>query len=442
MQPLIIPREAHNLSRQDISPEALKVLYRLDSNGFLGYLAGGGVRDLLLGRKPKDFDVATDATPKQLRKVFASARLIGRRFRLAHVYFGKEYVEVATFRSNRTAEEEDEQPNDPTRQHQVRTDDGLILRDNLFGTPEEDAVRRDFTVNALFYNIHDFSVIDYVGGLADLRAGILRFIGDPPTRCIEDPVRMIRAVRFAAALGLRFDPATAAAIRDLHDRLALANRSRLYEEVLKLFLSGAAENAYALLREFGLFGMLFPEMGQWLGPQTDTPECRRIREAMRQADEWRHAGREVSPALLFALMFGGMHESLAGQLAAQGQHKGLALHSVTMQHFGGLTERVQVPKTVRYRTAEILASQPRLTAQGGTRAQPLAAREFFAEAVAYFEFTVRLTGENREALDCVRALPPESPAPWRSGRRPRRRRRSRDRRRPDRTDVPPVRDGG
>ena len=408
MDPVIVQRAEHCISRQDISPEALKVLYGLKEAGYIAYIAGGGVRDLLLGRKPKDFDIVTDATPNEVRRVFRNCRLIGRRFRLAHVFYGAINIEVATFRSNQEQEEEDgaAQGRDLHR----RSDEGVILRDNVFGTPEQDAIRRDFTVNALFYDIRDFAVIDYVGGLEDLKRRILRFIGDPQVRCVEDPVRMIRAVRFAAALGLTFDPATEQAIRDQRECLALANRSRLYEEVQKLFFCGAAQRAYELLRDFGLFSMLFPEVGVWLGPAKGTPECRRISAALLQVDEWRAAGRTVSPALLFALMFGGMHEAHAGELVAQGQHKGLALHSVTMQHFGGLTERVQVPKTVRYRTAEILASQPRLTADGGRRARPLATRAFFPEAAAYLEFTARLTGEHREALDVVLGIPWD-PAP-------------------------------
>ena len=406
MEPIIIQRAEHCISRQDVSPEALKVLYGLKEAGYIAYIAGGGVRDLLLGRKPKDFDIVTDATPNEVRRVFRNCRLIGRRFRLAHVFYGPINIEVATFRSNQ--EPEDEAADN--RGLQRRSDEGVILRDNMFGTPEQDAIRRDFTVNALFYNIRDFSVIDYVGGLEDLKRRVLRFIGDPQVRCVEDPVRMIRAVRFAAALGLTFDPATAQAISDQRECLALANRSRLYEEVQKLFFCGAAQRAYELLREFGLFSMLFPEVGTWLGAAKGTPECRRISEALRQVDEWRASGRTVSPALLFALMFGGMHEAHAGELAAQGQHKGLALHAVTMQHFGGLTERVQVPKVVRYRTAEVLASQPRLTADGGRRAKPLSTRAFFPEAAAYLEFTVRLTGEHQEALAAVLDIPWD-PAP-------------------------------
>lgn len=416
VEPLIVQRSDHILSRQNISPEALKVLYGLKEAGYVAYIAGGGVRDLLLGRQPKDFDVVTDATPNEVRRVFRNSRLIGRRFRLAHVFFGRDkIIEVATFRANQPPDAEGENPEDTPESaepvetasgnpHHVRRDDGLIVRDNLFGTQEEDALRRDFTVNALFYNIRDYSLIDYVGGLEDLKKRVIRFIGDPGVRCVEDPVRMIRAVRFAAMLGFDFEPATAAAIQANHEKLALANRSRLYEEVQKLFFCKAGERAYELLREFGLYGMLFPELGSWLGPSVGTPECHRIREALKQVDEWRQAGREVSPSLLFALMFGGMHEAQAVELAHQGQHKGLALHSITMEHFGGLTERVQVPKTVRFRTAEILASQPRLTADGGRRARPLATRDFFPEAVAYLEFMVRLTGEHRAALDQALAI--------------------------------------
>jgi poly(A) polymerase len=449
VEPVIVKRADHSLSRQNITPEALKVLYGLKEADFVAYIAGGGVRDLLLGRTPKDFDVVTDATPNEVRRVFRNSRLIGRRFRLAHVFFGRDkIIEVATFRANVPPDPADQSdpsdqsdqsdPSDqaesgrtsrapaPENNHHIRRDDGMIVRDNLFGTPEEDALRRDFTINALFYNIRDYSLIDYVGGLEDLQRKVIRFIGDPGVRCVEDPVRMVRAVRFAAMLGFDFDPATAAAIHEHHGKLALANRSRLYEEVQKLFFCKAAQRAYELLREFGLYGMLFPELGGWLGPKKGNPECRRISEALKQVDEWRQAGREVSPALLFALMFGGMHEARAGELTEQGQHKGLALHSVTMEHFGGLTDRVQVPKTVRYRTAEILASQPRLTAEGGRRARPLSTRAFFPEAVAYLEFMVRLNGEPREALQNALSIKwnpgPESDGERGERRRPRRRR--------------------
>ena len=420
MEPVTVKRSEHNLSRQNISPEALKVLYGLKDAGYIAYIAGGGVRDLLLGRQPKDFDVVTDATPNQVRQVFRNSRLIGRRFRLAHVFFGRDkIIEVATFRANQPPDSQEtgdssdpsDNPNNPdllppmASPHHIRREDGLIVRDNLFGSPEEDALRRDFTVNALFYDIRDYSLIDFVGGLEDLKARVIRFIGDPGVRCVEDPVRMVRAVRFAAMLDFSIAPETARAMREHYATLAMANRSRLYEEVQKLFFCKAAQRAYELLREFGLYEMLFPDLGSWLGPGKGTPQCQRISEALKQVDEWRLSGREVSPALLFALMFGGMHESRAGELASQGHHHGLALHSVTLEHFGGLTERVQVPKTVRYRTAEILAAQPRLTADNGRRAAPLATRAFFPEAVAYLEFMVRLTGENHQALERALSLP-------------------------------------
>jgi len=425
VEPVIVKRSDHTLSRQNISPEALKVLYGLKEAGYIAYIAGGGVRDLLLGREPKDFDVVTDATPNEVRKVFRNSRLIGRRFRLAHVFFGRDkIIEVATFRANQPPEADATDFVDPSdasdpsdrsnaseplpvfaSPHHIRRDDGLIVRDNLFGSPEEDALRRDFTVNALFYDIRDYSLIDYVGGLEDLKGRVIRFIGEPGVRCVEDPVRMVRAVRFAAMLDFAIAQDTAWAIREHYATLAMANRSRLYEEVQKLFFCKAAQRAYELLREFGLYEMLFPDLGSWLGPDKGSPQCRRISEALKQVDEWRLAGRDVSPALLFALMFGGMHESRAGEMASQGQHHGLALHSVTMEHFGGLTERVQVPKTVRYRTAEILASQPRLTDDNGRRAAPLATRAFFPEAVAYLEFMVRLTGENRQALERALSFP-------------------------------------
>ena len=186
----IIPRDQHSVSRADISEAALKVLYRLNKYGYQAFLVGGGVRDLLLGREPKDFDIATDASPEQVREVFRNSRLIGRRFRLAHVHFGREIIEVATFRA----------PSDHTEEGDRKVEDGRILRDNIYGTLDDDVWRRDFTVNALYYNIADFSVVDYTGGLADLEAGQLRMIGEPDARYQEDPVRMLRAIRFATGV--------------------------------------------------------------------------------------------------------------------------------------------------------------------------------------------------------------------------------------------------
>ncbi|MCB1804154.1 MAG: polynucleotide adenylyltransferase PcnB, partial [Candidatus Competibacteraceae bacterium] len=209
-QPLAIPRADHTVSRSNISPGALKVLYRLHNAGYRACLVGGGVRDILLGREPKDFDVGTNATPEEIRKLFRNCRLIGRRFRLAHVQFGGEIIEVATFRALNGPDPEPEDSDD-----NVPVEAGLIRSDNVYGTIEEDAQRRDFTVNALYYDIADFSLLDYAGGLNDLQAGIIRVIGDPEVRYREDPVRMLRAVRFAAKLGFRLHPDSEAPIHKL-----------------------------------------------------------------------------------------------------------------------------------------------------------------------------------------------------------------------------------
>ncbi|HEB98384.1 MAG TPA: polynucleotide adenylyltransferase PcnB, partial [Thiotrichales bacterium] len=255
-QPVIIPRAEHGISRSNISPNALKVLYRLRSAGYRACLVGGGVRDLLLGREPKDFDVATDARPEEVRKLFRNCRLVGRRFRLAHVVFGREVIEVATFRGRHDAAEEGET---------ATSEEGRILRDNVYGTIEEDAWRRDFTVNALYYDIEDFSVRDYVGGMEDLRAGVLRLIGDPEARYREDPVRMLRAVRFAVKLGFRIEPATEAPIESLAHLLFEIPPARLFEEVLKLFQGGMALETFEMLRHYDLFGKLFPLTEEVLG---------------------------------------------------------------------------------------------------------------------------------------------------------------------------------
>src|SRR5690606_6384282 len=225
--PRIVERGDHGISRKDISPNALRVLYRLREGGFQAYLVGGAVRDLLIGLHPKDFDVATDATPEQVRALFRNCRLIGRRFRLAHVVFGREIIEVATFRANSAGDDEDRQ-----------TDDGgRIVRDNVYGSIEDDAVRRDFTANALYYAIEDFSVRDYVGGYDDVIARTMRLIGDPVERYREDPVRMLRAVRLAAKLGFRISAEAASPIPELAPLLAGAPPARLFDECLKMFLA-------------------------------------------------------------------------------------------------------------------------------------------------------------------------------------------------------------
>src|SRR5580698_5831269 len=241
LEPHILERAQHPLSRRDIDPNVLKILYRLIAADFHGYLVGGGVRDLMMGRKPKDFDVATSAHPQQVRDLFRNSRLIGRRFRLVHVFFGPKNIEVSTFRKQAEG---------------VTIDDPLIRHDNTFGTPEEDAFRRDFTVNSLFYDPQTFRVIDYAGGVPDLRARLIRTIGDPEVRMREDPVRMLRAVRFAAKLGFEIEPATLAAIERHRCDLHKASVPRVVEEIFRALGIAAAARAFELMHELALFDLL------------------------------------------------------------------------------------------------------------------------------------------------------------------------------------------
>jgi poly(A) polymerase len=292
--PLIIPRPEHNISRAFISENAVKVLYRLRAAGFQAHLVGGGVRDLLLGREPKDFDVATDARPEQVRQIFRNCRLIGRRFRLAHVQYGSEIIEVATFRATNLSEEEDGGDR--------ATENGMILRDNVYGNIEEDAFRRDFTVNALYYNIDDFSVVDYVGGMADLRSGTLRLIGDPEIRYREDPVRMLRAVRFAAKLGFLIAPECEVQIPRLARLMEAVPPARLFEEVLKLFLAGSAVPAFEKLRHYHLFEELFPATDEALSHEDHEFPITFVLQALQNTDDRIREGKPVTPVFLFAAL--------------------------------------------------------------------------------------------------------------------------------------------
>jgi poly(A) polymerase len=264
-QPVIVPRDGHSISRKQIDPDALKVLYRLHQYIYTAYLVGGSVRDLLLGRRPKDFDIGTSAHPYQVKKLFRNCWIVGRRFRLAHVRFGLKTVEVATFRRLVTAEELAQAlPEEPPNGDEDR--DRLIHRDNTFGTPEEDAFRRDFTVNALFYNIADFSIIDYTGGLDDLQARVIRSIGDPNERFREDPVRMTRAVAMAARLGFTIDPPIDAAIDAHRGEITRAAPARLVEEFYKILRTGHAEQAFRMMAERRLLEPIAQQLQDASGP--------------------------------------------------------------------------------------------------------------------------------------------------------------------------------
>lgn len=310
LQSRTIARDGHTISRKDISPNALRVLYRLRDAGFAAYLVGGAVRDLLVGGSPKDFDVATDATPEQVKSLFRNCRLIGRRFRLAHVVYGREIIEVATFRAN---------SDDGSGDRQLH-EGGRLLRDNVYGTIEDDAVRRDFTANALYYAIEDFSVRDYCGGFEDVQNRVMKLIGDPETRYREDPVRMLRAVRLAAKLGFRIDEASAAPLPALAPLLREAAPARLFEECLKLFLSGNAAESFLGLERHGLLEALLPETAAALKANRSGALRNMLLEGLRGTDARVAADEPVSPAFLFAVLLWPAYCRALIALQAQGVH--------------------------------------------------------------------------------------------------------------------------
>jgi len=362
-EPLIVPRSDHNVSRSNISQNALKVLYRLRDAGHAAYLVGGGVRDLLLGHEPKDFDVATDATPEEVRQVFRNCRLIGRRFRLAHVFFGPEIIEVATFRASAIPAGQD-----GTDADAVRTENGMILRDNVYGSIAEDALRRDFTVNALYYNIADFSLVDYAGGLADLREGRLRLIGDDvEARYREDPVRMLRAVRFACKLGFMIDPACEAPLSALAALLAEVPAARLFEEVLKLFHAGYGLHAFEKLRRYGLFGQLFPATDACLERQEQEFPSVFVSRGLDNTDRRVLDGKSVVPPFLFAVLLWEpvrlRYQELLDGGTAWADAMALASHEVASEQ----QRQVAIPKRFGMPMREIWSLQPRLERRQGRR---------------------------------------------------------------------------
>jgi poly(A) polymerase len=306
----VIPRDAHPISRRNISPNALRVLYRLRDGGYEGYLVGGAVRDLLVGGHPKDFDVATNATPEEVKALFRNCRLIGRRFRLAHVVYGREIIEVATFRAN---------VDDGSGDRELH-EGGRLLRDNVYGTIEDDAIRRDFTANALYYAIEDFSVRDYTGGFEDVQNHVMKLIGDPEQRYREDPVRMLRAVRLAAKLGFHIDDASAAPLPVLAPLLRESASARLFEECLKLFLSGHAVESFLGLERHGLLAVLLPESATALKSNRSGALRKMLLEGLRGTDERVANDEPVSPAFLFALLLWPAYCRALMALQAQGMH--------------------------------------------------------------------------------------------------------------------------
>lgn len=345
----IIPREQHVISRKNISKAALRVLYRLHEAGYDAFLVGGAVRDLLLGGHPKDFDVATNATPEDVKKLFRNCRLIGRRFRLAHVVYGPEIIEVATFRG--TGEDDGEGGD----RHIV---DGRIVRDNVWGTIEEDALRRDFRVNALYYDISDFSVRDYVGGMQDVENRVLHLIGDPVTRYREDPVRMLRAVRLAAKLGFRIDDAAAAPFEELGPLLLDASPARLFDESLKLFLSGHGLKSFRMLERSGLLKFMFPATARSLKRGDETLRAL-IEEGLGSTDARVAEGKSVTPAFLFAVLLWGEVRDLAHAWIVKGVESSQAWGRAVAHVVSEQCQRVAIPRRFTITMEEIWALQPR-----------------------------------------------------------------------------------
>lgn len=375
--PLIVPRDEHPISRANISQNALKVLYRLKEAGYQAFLVGGAVRDLLLGILPKDFDIATNAHPDQVKQLFRNCRLIGRRFHLAHVRFGYEIIEVATFRAAHTAIDEDNSVDEAG--HRVLDERGRILRDNLYGHIEEDVWRRDFTANALYYNIGDFSVWDYVGGVADARARVLRLIGDPETRYREDPVRMLRAVRFASKLDFTIHPDTLAPIPKLAWMLDGVPPARLFDEVNKLFLSGFASSSFAKLQELGLTEHLFPDLAAAL-QDGETPASRLLHLGLAGTDERVRADKSVTPTFLFAVLLWPAirkaYERVGHVEGAESVDLMNACEIVAMRQ----QSRVAIPKRFTLPMREIIGLQPRFERREGKRALRLLSHPRFRAA--------------------------------------------------------------
>ncbi len=480
LPPVVIPRSEHSISRADISSNALKVLYRLKEAGYQGFLVGGAVRDLLLGLRPKDFDVATDALPEDVRRLFRNCRLIGRRFRLAHVFFGNEIIEVATFRAAAAPEREDAEDDGDTEggsdagsdsssdagsdadaqdsraaeidepaaefippsdsEHRAFDQRGRILRDNIYGTIEEDVWRRDFSANGLYYNIEDFSIWDFVDGVSDVKARRLKLIGDPETRYREDPVRMLRAVRFAAKLDFSIEPNTERPIRQLAYMLDGVPPARLFDEILKLFLSGFGAKSYRLLQQYGLFEHLFPQSAAAFALPPYAYAAEMLEMGLANTDARIAENKPVTPTFLFAvLLWSAVLRELNERQA--GPTPDLAL---LMQACDSVLRtqqsRVAIPRRFGIPMRELLMLQPRFNRRSGVKSLSLLQHPRFRAAYDFLLLRAQagvadpelaqwwtdiqlLPHEQRVAM--VQARPPEaapegSPAP---GRRRRRRRR-------------------
>ncbi len=382
---IIRPREAHPISRKNIDPDALQVLYRLSHAGFTAYLVGGGVRDLLMGRQPKDFDISTDAHPNQVRKLFRNCYLVGRRFRLAHVAFGRKVIEVSTFRKPPQPDEADEAAPGSLYQQE----------DNTFGTPEEDASRRDFTVNGLFYDIRTFSVIDYVGGLRDLERRTLRSIGDPNIRFREDPVRMMRAIRFAARLGFSMDWNCRRALRRHHGEIQQASTPRLLEEIMRLFGHTCSATTFRLLWEHRLMSVLLPEIHAYVEKSggARSPLFQHL-TAFDQDSHHTAASNGLRMAVLLAPIYRAHLPPSSGP-----SHARAPGHEVARSVLDPIASRMTLPRQTYHTTCMLLDGLQRFE-EFTQRARRLrmARHELFPEALALRRIELAATGESPTVL--------------------------------------------
>jgi len=425
----VVPEDVHQIPRRLLDDNAMKVVYRIQDAGHEGYLVGGCIRDLLLGLTPKDFDIATSAHPEEAEKLFRRGRLIGRRFKLLHVRFGREVIEVATFRASHNQEE--------TTQDQARTaSTGMILRDNVYGTIEEDALRRDFTINALYYDVRNHSVLDFANGYPDLKQRQLRMIGDARERYREDPVRMLRAARFAAKLGFEVEPGTAAPIRELAPLLRNVSPARLFDEVLKLLQTGHGEASYRQLRRFGLFAYLFPQTDAAL-EYDEYPVETLLLNALCNTDRRLAQGKSVTPAFLFAALLWYPLQLRIRQLEQTSDLPPIPLlHEAANQVLAEQVRSTAIPRRFSTPVREIWELQLRLPRRQGKKAEQLMEHPRFR--AAYDLLVLREnSGEPLEGLsqwwtDFQTANPVSrrEMSPAQQDDKPRRKRRRRPRKRP------------
>lgn len=345
----IISRSDHQLSRKNIDRDALKILYRLHKQGYQAYLIGGGVRDLLLNKQPKDFDIVTDARPEQIKRLFNNCRLIGRRFRLAHIFFHQKIIEVSTFRAS------------PTKRSKYynHSDNGMITRDNIYGSINEDTWRRDFTINAIYYNIADFSLHDFCGGLNDLQNKDIRIIGNPVRRYREDPVRLLRAIRFAAKLDMTIEKNTERPIAELGCLLQNVSPSRLFDELLKLFNGGSSEKTFSLLIHYQLLSHILPLTEKVVCKNQQAKDF--IINGLCETDQRHRQNKSNSTAFLFALLLWFPLLKQQQILQKRGMRTGLAFYHACNDILNEQSQFTVIPKQFKHAICDIWALQLRFT---------------------------------------------------------------------------------